>query len=224
MAMTKEEVFETFRYYASKEFEDIPENESEIECEFSDEFNKKMEKLLKRVSYDRTHIVSWAGKKIIIVAAIIALMLSGMMSVGAIREPVVEFIYNIYEEFTEIFFDGDTTDKITYRYSLSEIPEGFVETHNISNKSVSIVEYENVNNNHKIELCQSKTQNASLLLDTQKGYVKKFNTDRISVEVYISNYGDYYYAFWTQDSYAISLTYSGNTTIEEILNLIDSIY
>ena len=147
MAMTKEEVFETFRYYASKEFEDIPENESEIECEFSDEFNKKMEKLLKRVSYDRTHIVSWAGKKIIIVAAIIALMLSGMMSVGAIREPVVEFIYNIYEEFTEIFFDGDTTDKITYRYSLSEIPEGFVETHQITNESVNIVEYENINNN-----------------------------------------------------------------------------
>lgn len=224
MAMTKEEVFEVFRYYASKEFEDIPVNESEIKSEFSDEFNKKMAKLLKRVSYDRTHIVSWTGKKIILVAATIILMISGVMSVGAIREPIVEFIYNVYEEFIEIFFGGDTTDKITYRYSLTEIPEGFVETHNISNKSVNIVEYENVNNNHKIELCQSKTKNTSLILDTQKGYVKKFNINKINVDVYISNYGNYYYAVWTQDSYAISLTYSGATTVEEIINLINSIH
>lgn len=224
MAMTREEVFEVFRYYASKEFEDIPENESEIECEFSDEFNKKMEKLLERVSYDRTHIVSWTRRKVIMVAATIILVLAGMMSVGAIREPIVEFVYNVYEEFTEIFFDGYTTDKITYRYSLSEIPEGFVETHQITNESVNIVEYENINNNDKIELCQSITQESSFILDNRNGHVEKINVGRKGVDIYISDYGDYYYAFWTQDSYAISLTYSGNTTIEEILNLIESIH
>ena len=224
MSMTKEEVFEVFRYYASKEFEDIPENESEIDCEFSDEFNKKMEKLLKRVSYDQTHIVSWTRRKVIMVATTIILVLAGMMSVGAIREPIVEFVYNVYEEFVEIFFEGDTTDKITYRYSFSEIPKGFVETHQITNESVNIVEYENINNNDKIELCQSITQESSFLLDNRNGHVEKINVGRKGVDIYISDYGDYYYAFWTQDSYAISLTYSGNTTIEEILNLIESIH
>ncbi len=147
--MTKDEFCEALRYYASKEFEDIPSNDSEIDFEFSDKFNKKMEKLLKRVSYDRTHIVSWTRRKVIMVAATIILVLAGMMSVVAIREPIVGFIYNVYEEFTEIFFDDDTIDKITYRYSLCEIPEGFVETHQINNKNVNIVEYENVNNNDK---------------------------------------------------------------------------
>ena len=132
MSMTREEAFEVFRFYASKECEDVPVDESEIEYEFSEEFNRKMEKLLRRVAYDRTHAVSWAARKVIAVAAAIIFALAGMMSVSAIREPVVEFFYNIYEEFMEIFFEGDTTEKITYVYSLSEIPEGFVETQRFS--------------------------------------------------------------------------------------------
>ena len=223
MAMTKEEVFEAFRYYASKEFEDIPENESEIKCEFSDEFNKKMEKLLKRVSYDRTHIVSWAGKKIIIVAAIIALMFSGMMSVGAIREPIVEFIYNIYEGFTEIFFDGDTTDKITYRYSLSEIPEGFVETQRISDDSINIVRYDNNQTGDIIEIKQCVTEDKAFFLDNEFGRVEKHTINNTEINIYISDYCDYYLAYWLSGTDSIKLTYSGIISVEEILKLIEAI-
>ncbi len=223
MSMTKEEVFEVFRYYASKEFEDIPENESEIDCAFSDEFNKKMEKLLKRVSYDRTHIVSWTRRKVIMVAATIILVLAGMMSVGAIREPVVEFIYNVYEEFTEIFFDGDTTDKITYIYSLSEIPEGFVETQRILEDSINVVRYENIQNGNIIELKQCVTEDTSFLLDNKLGYLEKYTINNNETNVYTSYYGDYYLAFWVSGSDSIKLTYSGITTIEEILKLIEAI-
>ena len=152
--------------------EDIPENESEIDCEFSDEFNKKMEKLLKRVSYDRTHIVSWARRKVVMVAATIILVFVGMMSVGAIREPVVEFVYNIYEEFMEIFFEGDTKNKITYRFSLSEIPEGFVETQIMSEDSINVVRYENKQNGNIIELAQCITENISVSLDNKHGHIK----------------------------------------------------
>lgn len=224
MSMTKEEVFEVFRYYASKEFEDIPENESEIDCEFSDEFNKKMEKLLKRESYERTHIFSRTRKKVIMVAATIILVLAGMMSVGAIREPIVEFIYSVYEGFTEIFFEGDTTDKIAYRYSLSELPEGFVETQRISDDSINIVRYENKQNGNIIELSQSITENISFSLDNEHGYIEKNEVKGKEINIYISDYGDHYIAFWIQDSYAIRLIYSGSTTIEEILNLIESIH
>ena len=224
MAMTREEVFEVFRYYASKEFEDIPENESEIECEFSDEFNKKMEKLLKRVSYDQNHIVSRTSKKIIIVAATIILIVSGMMSVGAIREPVIEFVYNIYEEFMEIFFEGDTTDKIKHRYSLSEIPEGFVETQKISEDNINVVRYENKQNGNIIELKQCVTEDIVVSLDNKHGYVETFNLNGYKVNIYINDYGDSYYAFWCKESYYITLTYSGVTTIGNFTEIIKSIY
>ena len=224
MSMTKEEVFEVFRYYASKEFEDIPENESEIDCEFSDEFNKKMEKLLKRVSYDRTHIVSWARRKVVMVAATIILVFVGMMSVGAIREPVVEFVYNIYEEFMEIFFEGDTKNKITYRFSLSEIPEGFVETQIMSEDSINVVRYENKQNGNIIELAQCITENISVSLDNKHGHIKILDINGEKVNVYINDYGDSYYAFWCKESYCITLTYSGVITVEDFTEIIKSIY
>ena len=45
MAITKDEFFDVLRMYAAKEFEDVPTDDSEIDFEFSDEFNKKMEKI-----------------------------------------------------------------------------------------------------------------------------------------------------------------------------------
>lgn len=223
MSMTREEAFEVFHFYASKEFEDVPVDESEIEYEFSEEFNRKMEKLLRRVAYDRTHAVSWVARKVIAVAAAIIFALAGMMSVSAIREPVVEFFYNIYEEFMEIFFEGDTTEKITYVYSLSEIPEGFVETQRISDDIANIIKYENPKNGNVIELKQSITEEVSFLLDNEQGHIERFEVDGNEIIIYISDSGYGHYGFWVKDSYSFKLTYTGNTTIEEILKLIETV-
>ncbi len=223
MSMTREEAFEVFRFYASKEFEDVPVDESEIEYEFSEEFNRKMEKLLRRVAYDRTHAVSWAARKVIAVAAAIIFALAGMMSVSAIREPVVEFFYNIYEEFMEIFFEGDTTEKITYVYSLSEIPEGFVETTIVSEEYVNIIKYKNMKNGDVIELKQSITEDAPFVVDNEQGDIEKFEIDGNEIIVYSSNQGYAHYAFWIKDSYSFKLMYSGKTTVEEILKLIEKV-
>ncbi len=223
MSMTKEEVYDVFRFYASKEFEDIPKHDSEIDYEFSDEFNKKMDKLLKRVRYDSTHAISWVAKKVLITATTIAIILTGLMSVSAIREPVVKFIYEIYEEFMEVFFEGDTTDIITYRYSFSEIPEGFVETNRISNDHLNIVQYENKTTECIIELSQSITKDISFFLDSENGHIANYYIDDIEINIFIGDYGNYYLAYWIKDSYSIKLTFSGQTTIEYLLKIIESI-
>ena len=46
MPMTKEELYEVFRYFASKEFDYVPKNESDIDVVFSDEFIEKINKLI----------------------------------------------------------------------------------------------------------------------------------------------------------------------------------
>lgn len=223
MAITKEEFFDVLRMYAAKEFEDVPTDDSEIDFEFSDEFNRKMEKLLKRVRYDSTHIVSWATRKIIVIAAALTLAIAGMMSVSAIREPIIEIITEIYDGFVELFFEGDTTNKITYQYSLSEIPEGFVETQRISNDSVNIIQYENANENKIIEVAQSVTENYDIGLDNEKGHYEKYEVNGDTVNIYVSDIGGSYYAFWTKDSYYMSLIFSGTTTIDELIEIINTI-
>lgn len=223
MAITKDEFFDVLRMYAAKEFEDVPTDDSEIDFEFSDEFNRKMEKLLKRVRYDSTHVVSWATKKIIVIAAALTLAIAGMMSVSAIREPIVEIIMEIYDGFVELFFEGDTTNKITYRYSFSEIPAGFVEIYRESKEKINVIQYENPQNNNVIELCQTATQDFSFKLDNEKGHIDNFTIDGVNISIYSSEYGDYYYAFWIKDVYSLSLTYSGTATVDEILEIVKTI-
>lgn len=224
MAITKEEFFDVLRMYAAKEFEDVPTDDSEIDFEFSDEFNRKMEKLLKRVRYDSTHIVSWATRKIIVIAAALTLAIAGMMSVSAIREPIVEIIMEIYDGFVELFFEGDTTNKITYQYSLSKVPEGFEETQSIFNDGMNIVQYQNTENNSIINFTQGVTENNAISLDNEKGRVEEYDIDGEIVNIYIHNSGGLYHAYWTKNSYYMTLTFSGKTTINEMINIIKSIH
>ena len=223
MAITKDEFFDVLRMYAAKEFEDVPTDDSEIDFEFSDEFNRKMEKLLKRVRYDSTHVVSWATKKIIVIAAALTLAIAGMMSVSAIREPIVEIIMEIYDGFVELFFEGDTTNKITYLYSLSEVPEGFVETQKISNDSVNIIQYANKGNNQVIDFSQSTTENYDIHLDNEHGHIEEYDINGLKVNIYVNNNYDNYYAFWTKDSYYLTLTFTGNASINEVIEIIKTI-
>lgn len=223
MAITKDEFFDVLRMYAAKEFEDVPTDDSEIDFEFSDEFNKKMEKLLKRVRYDSTHVVSWATKKVIVIAAALTLAIAGMMSVSAIREPVVEIITQIYNGFVELFFEGDTTNKITYQYSLSEIPEGFVETQRLINDAENIVQYENNVKKQKIIFRQSITEQNGISIDNDHGHIEEFMINDMKINIYISDLGESYYAFWTKNSFYMTLRFSGATTTDELLEIIKSI-
>lgn len=223
MAITKDEFFDVLRSYAAKEFEDVPTDDSEIDFEFSEKFNRKMEKLLKRVRYDSTHIVSWTARKIIVIAAALTLAIAGMMSVSAIREPIVEIITEIYDGFVELFFEGDTTNKITYRYSLSEVPDGFVETQRIQNDFETIIRYENSLDNKILEIGQSITEQNGISVDNEHGYIKKFNVDGMNVNIYINNSGRSFYAFWTKESYYMTLMFSGNTTTDELIEIIKTI-
>ena len=67
------------------------------------------------------------------------------------------------------------------------------------------------------------TENISVSLDNEHGSVEQIQVDGNNINIYISDYGDYYYAFWNIDYYYMELTYHGTTTIEEIQKLISLI-
>lgn len=225
MSMTKEELFDIFREYASKEFENTPQNDSEIDYEFSDKFNKKMQKLLEKVEYNQTHSISKPARNIIILIAAIIMLFAGLMSVGAIREPFVEMVLEKYEEFIDVFFEGNKAGRINHIYSLPSLPKGFVEIQRISNDGVHFVKYENRQDGTVIEFSQRITDGTSVSFDNKHGHIEVFNVNGNEVNIYISDYGDVYYAFWTQDLYFMSLAYyNSSITIEDIINTIKMIY
>lgn len=224
MSVSKEEFFDILREYASKEFEHIPKSDDEIDYEFSEEFEKKMEKLIDSIGNNKKPHKLNHRKTIAILIAAIIIAFAGAMSVSAIREPIVEFIYKVYDGFTDLLFEGDTTDKLSYIYSLSEIPEGFVETDRLSNNSVNLIIFENQQNGNKIELWQQPTEDTSISYDNENGHIENYMVNGIEIAIYISDHNDCHIAFWSVDSNYIELTYHGTTTIDEILNLIKFIH
>lgn len=227
MSMTRSEFNETFRSVISEEFADIPP-ESEIQYEFSKEFLDKMQKLINGTE-DDTHKAQkkqWSSvaiKRIVALAAALIVLFAGIMSVGAVREPVVNFIFKTYEGFKRVLFSGDSLTEIDHVYAFAEVPEGFVETQRISNKEMNLVRYENRETGAVIRISQSITTDYSFSLSSENGEIKTFNTDGKEVKIYCAESETLYSAFWIEDTYIMELTYSGETDTDELLRLINTI-
>lgn len=101
MAITKADLIVAFNEAASKEFAFIPP-EDKIEYQFSERFLKKMDRLINRQSL--TH---HAFKKIIIVAAVIAVLAVASLSVyAAISDTtILDGLVEIYNKYIVVRFD-----------------------------------------------------------------------------------------------------------------------
>ena len=156
-------------------------------------------------------------------AAALIVLFAGIMSVGAVREPVVNFIFKTYEGFKRVLFSGDSLTEIDHVYAFAEVPEGFVETQRISNKEMNLVRYENGETGAVIVISQSITTDYSFSLDSENGEIKTFDTNGKEVKIYCAESQTLYSAFWVEDTYIMELTYSGETDTDELLRLINTI-
>lgn len=150
-------------------------------------------------------------------------LFTGAMSVGAVREPVVNFIVKTYEGFKRVLFSGDSLTEIDHVYAFAEVPEGFVETQRISNKEMNLVRYENRETGAVIKISQSITTEYSISLDSENGELETFNIDGKEVKIYCAESQTLYSAFWVEDTYSMELIYSGETDTDELLRLINTI-
>lgn len=162
MSMTRSEFNMAFSTVIAEEFADVPD-ESEIEVEFSDEFNRKMQELIDSIGANNGQKPKSCRKSrlnikgLIALAATLALLLAGLMSVNAAGNPIANFIVKTYENFKEILFAGDGAAEIDHVYAFTEVPDGFTETERVLNDDMSFVRYENSETGAVIELSQEKS-------------------------------------------------------------------
>lgn len=81
MPINKDELFDIFREYATKEFEDVPSSDDDVDYEFSAEFEKKMSDIVGRISEPQKTISKSKNhhnylKKILVAVAIAAVLIS----------------------------------------------------------------------------------------------------------------------------------------------------
>ena len=184
------------------EMEALPAD-NEIDHVFSRDFEKKMQKLIRRSKKGNTikGLVYWRRRAVALIAAII-IMFASAMSVPAVRASVVEFITDVYEKFTHIFFDEsrsprDAADEFTI-YKPSFIPEGFELVNRIT-KGLVLLEYEK--EDEFVSYSRQRLENVSMHINTEgveleelefKGFSAKYYSNR-GVQNLLWHDGEYMY-------------------------------
>jgi hypothetical protein len=173
----------------------------EIEHEFSKRFERRMGKPIRRgktgspvgaIAYLRRHMVAF-------VAAIIILFASAM-SVSAVRAAVFEFITEVYEKFTHIFFNEsrssqDAADGFAI-YEPAYISEGF-KLVNKNTDGLVLLEYEKEND--FISYSQQCLENVSININTEGVKLEELEFKGLPAKYY-SNQG-VQNLLWYDDKY-----------------------
>lgn len=220
MSMSKDEFKNAFREVISAEFSHIPCDEDSIDYTFSDRFNKKMNRLVKVQRKPYYFLINTAVKKVAVVFVVFATLITASMSVKAIREPVINFIKQVYATFTHYSFDGDTTEKIEKEYTV-KVPDGFHQTNKIENDAMISTEYTN-SSNDIIDFIQMTTKySIGFFVDNEKGDIETKTINGIEVEY--KKWYDTQIVIWVKDGYAFEINCYGNIDYETIESMIKSL-
>ena len=191
---------------------------------FSKEFEKKayaINKRRKSLFYRATKTVP-RKIAVILIAAVITFTM--MMSVSAIRIPVLNFLANIYDTYISIYFMEDKEDlniptSIEHMYLPTSIPEGYIQidSQNYGASTETIW----MNDIFLIIL------NQDILEDEFKAFIDNENVEYqiLSVDDNIIHYylkDRYYFTIWTDGSYLFTMTCPDNIPLSEIEKIIGS--
>lgn len=169
--------------------------------------------------------INTAPKRIATVAAIaMVLMFSSAMSVSAFREPFIEMIQTIFSNHVELSFDGDKKDAITEVYGIGYIPEGFELIKESISDSAVFKDYEDSEGNI-ISFSQMITGNDTTVdVDNEQSNNYTINVDGVEIFITEGIRDDIKAAFWGADGYSFNLTYIGDIEVDELTEIISSIY
>lgn len=136
MFTTKEKavIYEAFDLYYKEYCKTLPTKEELSHVVIPDELEAKMQKLIAKERKFYYYWINTLGKRVAaIILAIILCLTTVTFSVRALREPVVRFIVETFEKFSNVIFVNDKSqddinaDLILEKMNPTYIPNGFME-------------------------------------------------------------------------------------------------
>lgn len=217
--MTKVEFNNVFRMVVSKEFETVPVCENEITNSFSQNFEQRMEKLIRSERKISWHWINTTGKRVAIIVVALLCVLSAAFSAEAVREPVVNFIMEIFDGFWRIRTESEMTREITYECIPNYIPDGY--TLYEENKTFYNVTRTYINaSGDLLKLYQDATIVNEFYMDNEHGEVSRIIVDGKEVILYKGTDQDYFFITWVVNGYSLSVTSYGNLSEDVILEIV----
>ncbi|MBQ8767444.1 MAG: DUF4367 domain-containing protein, partial [Clostridia bacterium] len=190
------------------------------EYEFSDSFKKSMDKLILKQQKATWKMTNTTPKRMAVLAAVIALLVAGTMSVSAVREPVLKIITEIFDTHIDLNFEGQTTTVITEEYELTWLPEGFEVAGKMKNKKTIHTEYKN-DGGDIIHFMQHSSENRNIIVDNEHGNLNRVNVDGIDMMIRTSENSSF--VIWEKNGYIYTLQYIGNESEKTLIKIAESI-
>lgn len=224
-----EEIFDAILTQALKENNEnylnkLPsENRLSKELEFSDKFNKKMNKLIReyknRIIKENTFVY---GKRIVAGILIIAgLGFGALMLSEPVRATIQNIIIQWFDEYTQFDFQSDTSEVEFKEFTLGYLPEGFEEIDYFLSTGLASIEYEDLQGND-ILFEYSIAEDLSLALDNEHSSYNIISINDSEAHLFESNDDSRRsYLLWIDKGY--TFTIGSNIDVDEIIKIAENI-
>ena len=218
--MTKADFINAFNIAVEKEIEEDMTRLPTETIIFSQKFDSKMSRLIKKQKSNYWHYVNSVGKKIAIIAITAGVLFAGSMSVEAIRTPVLNKLTEIFDKFiqyTYTYFDSNIEFKVS---EPKYLPNGFFEKQISRNDSGNEIEYTN-SENETIVFIQVPVNGTVISNDNEFVDKQNINVDGNEVTLLISK--NYIEAYWIQENYFMNITAYYDIEVSELIKMITSV-
>lgn len=190
-------------------------SEDEIEWEFSEKFESSMNKLIKKNNHVQlsTRKTVRRGLLVAIIALIVAF--TGLMSVSASRESIIEFVKKVFSNRNEITLSGNSTlpvKRIETEYTLSDLPEEYELTTYEKDETGVFSSWRNSSDNSEIVFSQD-------ILLVNMSIDNEHNYQEISINGYNAYLNQYEFntcLTWTDGNYLFTLNIPNSLNIDII--------
>ena len=194
------------------------------EVVFSEKYKIEMQKLLNKHKKYTCYANRFIPKRLVGVLVAILITLTLMMSISAIREPVVKFIVNVYESFISIFVEDDNKNPPETIEDII-LPSYMIEDYTLGETTEQIALstttwYDNENNIIRLK--------QRILIDDFKAYIDNqdlkysFLDTQLEYDIYYVDKNGYFNILWTDNTYIYNLLCPNTIEITEIEKIIES--
>ena len=123
MTFTKEQISQAFIEVLNERVPDLSEIPDHV---FSERFEKKMDRLIRREAAHPWAVSHTLARNLIAAAIVIILLYIMCMSVGAIRNSIFKFFQQHFEAHDDVIFEMPKKMGIEQEYVITNLPEGFL--------------------------------------------------------------------------------------------------
>lgn len=219
MTFSKEDLSKAFEQALCErvpELGDIPDHV------FSERFEKRMEKLLRREAAHPWAVSHTAARNLLVAALIAILLFALSLSVSGIRNAIYNFFTRHFDTYDEVVFDDTGRTEIEHVYEITSLPEGFVLEDSVSDKVF-------------VSRVYKKSENAYIVFSQMlpsMGRERSIDNERTKMKIIHLENQIFYYTFsdsiitlaWEKDGYEFWLEMLiPHPTLEQAIQIYSSI-